>query len=520
LDAKTIVISEAQYRTTQILVWYFHRKKNSVKPSPETTASSTLAANDVEANASANLPLTGAVASDTRRKPRWDPEKNHGRYSAKDYTGCEQVTLKHTELKAGDACPDCAASQTPAKLYPADPGVLIRLKGQPLIVGTCYHIEKLRCAVCSAVYAAPIPKEVAEQSKYDVSCRTNIAMSRYYMGLPFKRLELWQSLQRIPLADATQWDQMRMMYPPIKAIRHCLEELAAQGQVVFYDDTPNKILAQSALVKEGKALRKGVYTTAVVSQIEQQAVYLFYTSERYAGENIEALLQKRAEDSAILITMSDASANNLPRKVPDDLLARWILCFCLVHGRRKFYEIVNFFESECDYVLQQIGEVYHYEKICREKGFNAQRRLEYHQIHSGPIMEGLRIWLNNQLLYGLIEPNSGFGEAATYLLRHFEALTQFLRYAGAPLDNSICEQAIKIIIRHRKNSLFYKSPFGAEVGDALTSVIHTAARNGVNVVDYLNTLQCYAGDVIASPEEWLPWTYQATVKSRTWREAA
>ena len=78
----------------------------------------------------------------------------------------------------------------------------------------------------------------------------------------------------------------------------------------------------------GKALRKGVYTTAVVSQIERRVVTLFYTSERYAAENIEKLLAHRARSSVELITMSDASANNLPKKVPDDLLARWILCFC------------------------------------------------------------------------------------------------------------------------------------------------------------------------------------------------
>jgi transposase len=405
-------------------------------------------------------------------------------------------------------------------LYPVDPGVLIRLNGQPLIKGTCYRIEKFRCGVCGELYSAPIPKSIASQPKYDVSCRSNLAIGRYYLGLPFKRIELWQSLQKIPVADATQWDQMRKLYPAIQPIHDCLTELAAQGQVVFYDDTSNKILDQSGLVHDGKALRKGVYTTAVVSQIERRAVYLFYTSEHYAAENMEKLLVHRARSSAELITMSDASANNLPKKVPDDLLARWILCFCLVHGRRKFYEIFNFFESECDYVLQQIGEVYHHEKICRQKGFHAQERLAYHQTHSAPVMEGLRIWLNNQLLYHLIEPNSGLGQATTYMLRHWEALTQFLRHAGAPIDNSICEQAIKVVIRHRRNSLFYKSRFGAQVGDALMSVIHTAARNSVNVFDYLNTLQIHANEVAESPEEWLPWTYRYTLESQTWRQAA
>jgi transposase len=429
------------------------------------------------------------------------------------------VTLHHPTLQAGDACPDCAASQTVAKLYPAKPGLLIRLQGQPLIMGTRYRIEKLHCLVCGAWYTAPIPKAVAEQPKYDVSCRTTLAIGRYYMGLPFKRMELWQSLQQIPMADATQWDQMRILYPPIQAIQACLADLAAHGEVIFHDDTPNRILDQSVLVSQGKVSRKGVYTTAVVSQVEQRVIYLFYTSERYAAENMEALLQKRTDSRSILMTMSDASPNNWPKQVPDPLLGRWVLCFCLVHGRRKFYEIFNDFESECDYVLKQIGEVYHYEHLCQQKGLSAQERLDYHQMHSAPVMEGLWIWLNNQLLYGLTEPNSSLGDAMRYLLRHWEALTQFLRHAGAPIDNSICEQAIKVMIRHRKNSLFYQSRFGAQVGDALMSVIHTAARNGSNVFDYLNTLQRYASDVIASPEEWLPWTYRYTLESLLWRQA-
>lgn len=423
-------------------------------------------------------------------------------------------------MHAGDACPDCAASRTPAILYPSESGVVIKLKGQPLIAGTRYRIEKLRCGVCGTLFAAPMPAEVAAQPKYDVSCRSNLAIGRYYMGLPFKRIELWQSLQRIPVADATQWDQMRCLYLDIKPIYRCLMVLSAEGQAVFYDDTPNTILDQQRLHAEGLTSRKGVYTTAVVSQVEQKTVYLFYTSERIAGENIEQLMAYCSQSGSQLITMCDASANNLPHEISEELLARWIVCFCLVHGRRKFYEIFNFFESECDYVLKQIGEVYHQEKICKQTGLTAQERLVHHQTHSAPVMDALRIWLNNQLLYGLIEPNGGLGQAATYLLRHWEALTQFLRHAGAPLDNSICEQAIKIVIRHRKNSLFYKSRFGAQVGDALMSVIHTAARNGVNVFHYLNTLQIHAKSVAESPEEWLPWTYQHTLDALTWRKAA
>ncbi len=43
------------------------------------------------------------------------------------------------------------------------------------------------------------------------------------------------------------------------------------------------------------------------------------------------------------------------------------------------------------------------------------------------------------------------------------------------------------------------------------SLIHTAELNGQNPFDYLVALQQHYDDVTASPEEWMPWTYQATL---------
>jgi hypothetical protein len=44
-------------------------------------------------------------------------------------------------------------------------------------------------------------------------------------------------------------------------------------------------------------------------------------------------------------------------------------------------------------------------------------------------------------LYEAEETARWTSKAITYLLRHWKALTTFLREAGAPLDNNICERA-------------------------------------------------------------------------------
>lgn len=97
------------------------------------------------------------------------------------------------------------------------------------------------------------------------------------------------------------------------------------------------------------------------------------------------------------------------------------------------------------------------------------------------------------------------------MLKRWEWLTQFLRVAGAPLDNNICEQAIKVAIRYRKNSLFYRTFYGASIGDAMMSVLYTAKYNGINIFDYLNKLQENLNAVQENPERWLPWNYQETL---------
>jgi hypothetical protein len=123
-------------------------------------------------------------------------------------------------------------------------------------------------------------------------------------------------------------------------------------------------------------------------------------------------------------------------------------------------------------------------------------------------MDELHRWTNEQFDKRLVEPNSGLGKALRYLLNHWSELTLFLRRAGAPLDNNVCEQALKRAVLHRKGSMFYKTVTGAEVGDMYMSQIHTCRLCDVNPLDYLNALQRRAADVIVDATLWLPWNFR------------
>jgi transposase len=230
---------------------------------------------------------------------------------------------------------------------------------------------------------------------------------------------------------------------------------------------------------------------------------LYFSGRAHAGENLKALLDKRAAERDPPLVMSDALAHNEAEGI--DL----IRCHCMAHGRRKFTEIESAFPEACEEVVFALKQVFDHEEKTKQERRSAEARLAYHQAYSGPIMAGLKTSMEGQVARREVEPNSSLGKALAYWLDHWQTLTQFLRVPGAPLENNTAERALKLIIRQRKNSLFYKNDPSAYVASLLTSLIATCVQAGVNAMEYLVALQENRSAVFAHPARWLPWTYQS-----------
>jgi transposase len=209
------------------------------------------------------------------------------------------------------------------------------------------------------------------------------------------------------------------------------------------------------------------------------------------------------------IQMCDALSRNLPGEL------QTILAHCLAHARRQFVDVYDRFPEQCRHLLEALAVVYRNDAVARERQLSPAARLEWHQQESQPTMQELHGWLTRQLDEKLTEPNSALGSAIRYTLRHWDKLTLFLRQAGAPLDNNVCERALKKAILHRKNALFYKTRNGARVGDLFMSLIYTCQLNEANPFDYLTELQRHADQLAVSPELWMPWNYHAAGMHRS-----
>ena len=452
-----------------------------------------------------------ADANDDDAATNDGPLPGHGRYGADDYPGGKQVDVTHATLSPGDACPDCQAGT----VYEKTPGVLVRFVGQAPLQATVYRLQRLRCHLCGKVFTASAPEDVGDE-KYDHTVASMIGLLKYGSGLPFNRVRRLQGDCKIPLAASTQWTIVSTAALLLAAAYEELIRQAAQGEVVYNDDTTVKILelmgerAKKSPPVEDDLLgpdRTGLFTSGVVATRAGLRMAVFFSGRQHAGENLSDVLKHRAASLGAPIHMCDGLARNLPKELET------ILANCLSHGRRNFVDLYDRFTDECRYVVKALAVIYHHDQLAREEGMSAEQRLKYHQAHSKVTMDNLKDWLGRQFDEKLVEPNSALGEAINYLLKRWDSLTLFLRQAGAPLDNNVCERALKKAILHRKNSMFYKTRRGARVGDIYMSLIYTCELNDVNALDYLNQLQLHASEVAQHPQRWMPWNYRAAFEA-------
>lgn len=436
--------------------------------------------------------------------------KGHGRVAAVDYRAAQHIAVAHETLQAGDRCSRCARGN----LYRLQrPAPILRIVGQPPLAATCWDCERLRCATCGVTYAARAPEE-AQGPKYEETAISMMVILRYGAGMPFNRLEHLQRDLETPLPASTQWDFINEAVALIEPAYDELKRVAAQGHVLHNDDSYMRILEfmgkrRAKLVASGKLPdpeRTGLFTTAIVSLVAGVGtIALFFTGRKHAGENLATVLEKRAKDLPTPIHMGDALTRNLPKG--HDVIGS----NCISHGRRKVVDEMGNYPIECRFLLERLALVYKIDDDCKTRGLSDPQRLLEHQTRSAPLMEEVRVRMTAELEEKRIEPNSDLGQAFNYFLKRWEKFTLFLRLPGAPLDNNIAERALKMTIRNRKASLFYRSQRGAHVGDVFMTLIHTAELHGENPFEYLTELQRNYKAVAEKPADWMPWNYRRTL---------
>ena len=164
--------------------------------------------------------------------------RNHGRLGADDYTGAEKIERNASVASVGRSL----SAVRDGHVYDTGrPGVVLRLVGQPPVGAKVYYLQKLRCNLCGALFTASLPEGVGGE-KHDATVGSMIALLRYGTGMPLNRAGTLQANLGIPLPASTQWDIVADQAERAEPVFDELARQAAQGEVLYNDDTTVKIL--------------------------------------------------------------------------------------------------------------------------------------------------------------------------------------------------------------------------------------------------------------------------------------
>jgi hypothetical protein len=202
-----------------------------------------------------------------------------------------------------------------------------------------------------------MPPEQARGPKYSESAASMMALLRYGMGTPLHRLGQLQGHLNVPVPAATQWEVVLQQVAAVSPVYEQLRQHAANGSLLHGDDTYMRILEfmgkrRAKLLAKGELPspeRTGLHTTAIVSITGDGPIALFITGRKHAGENLDTLLDNRHTDLEPPLLMCDGLQHNRPKK------HEVVECNCLVHGRRKFVELLDSFPSECRHLIETLA---------------------------------------------------------------------------------------------------------------------------------------------------------------------
>lgn len=176
---------------------------------------------------------------------------------------------------------------------------------------------------------------------------------------------------------------------------------------------------------------------------------------------------------------------------------------CMAHARRKFIEAQHNDKARCDYVLEQIMELYIVESYAREKKFTHEQRHTLRQQKSVPILEELKSWflLNlNEVL-----PSSVIGQAIAYSYSRWEKLSEYTKHGFLEIDNNLVENAIRPVALGRKNYLFAGSHKAAQRSAMIYSFFAMCKYHEVNPHEWLKeTLSKISDTKISELHELIP----------------
>jgi transposase len=424
-----------------------------------------------------------------------DPESDsgaaHRRPTLPDHLPREDVTHD----VESDKCPGCGG-----KLHPIGDATSEMLDWVPAQLRVVrIRRPKYGCRACGTIHQAPAPERPIAKGLATPGLLAHVLVSKYCDHMPlYRQTQIFaRHGVRIERSTLANWVGGACWW--LEPLQARLGTHVFASTKLFADDTPIPVLDPGR--GRTKTGRFWVYARddRPWDGPDPPAAVYFYSPDRKAErpaahlEGFQGVLQ--VDGYAGFETLTGSG----------DI----VLAACWAHARRKFYDFYQATGSPiAAEALRRIAELYTVEK--RIRGQPAVARRQTRQEDSRPLIEAMKLWLEDQLRR--VPPRGGLAEAIRYALARWPALCRFLDDGRIELDNNPVERAIRPVALGRKNHLFAGSDGGGERWATVCSLIATAKLNDVEPYGYLKDVleRMTHGHPMSSLDDLLPWNWKAS----------
>ena len=359
-------------------------------------------------------------------------------------------------------CPECGAD----KKRIGDE-VSEQIEYVPASLFILEHVRpKYACPCCQEhVVVADKPAKVIEKGLPGPGLIAHVITSKYCDHLPLYRQQFMLARQGVELSRKTLCGWVMTAADKVQPLINAMTREVLASKVIHTDDTPVRVQGEGT---------NGAFTGRLwvyVGDGEHPYTVYDYTPSR-----------KRDGPAAFLdeykgYLQADAFGGYDGIYASGDVIE----VACWAHARRKFYDARSTESNRAHQVLAWIRQLYDIERDAKK--LDAEQRRASRETKSNPLLDAVKKWFDEQ--QPKLLPKSPIGQAVTYALGNWTALTRYLDDGILDIDNNEAEQALRGIAVGRKNWLFLGSDRGGRAAANHYTLIQSAKRHGLDPFAYL-----------------------------------
>lgn len=330
--------------------------------------------------------------------------------------------------------------------------------------------QKYACAC--RVKTAGKPAQPIEKSTASASVLAHVIVSKLADHLPIHRQSKMMRRWGVEISDQTMCGWMRQSAELLVPLYGQLKQFVLGSKVVGTDDTPVKVLDRQL-----PHTRKGRFWPYVGDRTHPAVIYDYTPTRERAGPE-QFLEGYRGYLQADAYVAYDSFFTNPARGLVE--------VGCFAHARRHVYQARETDPARMGGVLAYIAQLYAVEKRARKANIQGEDLRLLREQASRPVTEKLHAYLlqlNGQLL-----PKSEAGQAVSYLLKNWAALTRYLEDGDLAIDNNHTERSLRGIAVGRHNWTFLGSDQGGKSMAILRSFVASCELSQIDPFEWFRDI--------------------------------